>query len=313
MSLSGNGPFSGSRTTSGFEVQGYTRGRDERLRTQEEVVTPGYFQHRRTPDRQRTRVHGRRRRRQSRNVSVVNETFARRYFAGRDPIGAALELRHRLWRQTHSRSSAWSSDARYNDLKTDSLNMAYRPAAQSDWYLESLEVRTAATRRRSRPPCRRPFARQSRACRSRRVETLDARVSRIDGTGADAHVVDRDLRPRGARALACLGLYGTVSYAVTRRTAELGVRMALGADRGAVRWLIMREALVLVLIGLGAGVPLALLSATALKGILFNVSSLDLASYAAAAVVLMAIATLAAYLPARRASRLDPVAALRAE
>ena len=116
-----------------------------------------------------------------------------------------------------------------------------------------------------------------------------------------------------ALALACLGLYGTISYAVTRRTPELGVRMALGADRSAVRRLIMGEALTLVLLGLGIGLPLAFVAARALKGILFGVSALDVPSYAGAVGVLLAIATLAAYVPARRASRLDPVSALRAE
>jgi hypothetical protein len=96
-------------------------------------------------------------------------------------------------------------------------------------------------------------------------------------------------------------------------SAELGVRMALGADRSAVRWLIMREALGLVLLGLVVGLPLALLCARALRSTLYGVSSLDLPAYAAAAVVLISIATLAGYLPARRASRLDPVTALRAD
>ena len=291
-------------------MQGYVRGRDERLRTQEDVVTPGYFE---TVGLRMVRGRGFEPADAAggRNVSVVNETFARRYFPGQDPIG-------RRWSyDTDFGTNAFEivgvvSDARYNDLKADSLNMTYRPAAQSDWYLESLEVRTAgepaalastvqAALREAEP--RMPVA---------RVEALDARVSRSMG---QERMLTWLTATFGlvALALACLGLYGTISYAVTRRTAELGVRMALGADRSAVRWLIMREALVLVLIGLGAGVPLALLSATALKGVLFNVSSLDLASYAAAAVVLIAIATLAAYLPARRASRLDPVAALRAE
>jgi ABC-type antimicrobial peptide transport system permease subunit len=116
-----------------------------------------------------------------------------------------------------------------------------------------------------------------------------------------------------ALGLACLGLYGTVSYAVTRRTAELGVRMALGADRRAVRWLIMREALVLVFLGLAAGLPLALLAARGMRGLLYGVSSIDVTAYLAAVAILLAIATLAAFLPARRASRLDPVIALRAE
>jgi ABC-type antimicrobial peptide transport system permease subunit len=144
------------------------------------------------------------------------------------------------------------------------------------------------------------------------IDTLDARISR--SMGQERMLMWATLAFGGvALALACLGLYGTVSYAVTRRTAELGVRMALGADGSAVRWLIMREALGLVVLGLAVGLPLALLCARALRSTLYGVSALDLPAYAAGAVVLISIATLAAYLPARRASRLDPVTALRAD
>ena len=204
------------------------------------------------------------------------------------------------------------SDARYNDLKGESPNMAYRPIAQSDWYPESLEIKAAGDPAGLVGTVQTVLRQLEPKLPVARVETLDARLSRSIGqdrmltylTGAFGLT---------ALALACLGLYGTISYAVTRRTAELGVRMALGADRGVVKRLIMREALTLVLLGLGVGLPLAFAAARALKGILFGVSALDLPSYAAAIAILLAIATLAAYLPARRASRLDPVSALRAE
>jgi predicted permease len=310
VSLSGNGPFSGSRTTSGFEVQGYQHGRDERLRTQEDVVTPGYFQ---TVGLRivRGRVFDAGDVAGGRNVSVVNETFARRYFAGQDPIG-------RRWGYDSDFAKGGFeivgvvSDARYNDLKADSLNMTYRPAVQSDWYLESLEVRTSGDPAALATTVQTVLRQLEPRLPVARIETMNARVSRSMG---QERMLTWMTATFGlvALALACLGLYGTVSYAVTRRTSELGVRMALGADRRAVRWLIMREALALVLAGLLIGVPLALLSAIGLRGILFNVSAVDLPSYAAAAAALLAIATLAAYVPARRASRLEPVSALRAE
>src|SRR5687767_5296514 len=113
--------------------------------------------------------------------------------------------------------------------------------------------------------------------------------------------------------LACLGLYGTISYAVTRRTAELGVRMALGAGRGTVQWLILREALTLVGVGLLIGIPLAFLAARAISTLLFGVTPTDLIATGSAVAALVLIAALAAYLPARRASRVDPMLALRAE
>jgi predicted permease len=310
VSMSGNGPFSGSRTTSGFEVQGYTHGRDERLRTQEEIVTPGYFGTvglkivRGRPFSEADTATGRR-------VSIINETVARRYFGGQDPIG-------RRWSYDTSFGDdsfeivGVAADARYNDLKTDSLNMVYRPARQADWYLESLEVRTAGTPAALASAVQAAIREAEPRLVLGTVETLDSRVSRTMGPERMLTVLV-SVFGLVALGLACLGLYGTVSYAVTRRTAELGVRMALGADRRAVRWLIMREALVLVFLGLAAGLPLALLAARGMRGLLYGVSSIDVPAYLAAVAILLAIATLAAFLPARRASRLDPVIALRAE
>jgi ABC-type antimicrobial peptide transport system permease subunit len=113
--------------------------------------------------------------------------------------------------------------------------------------------------------------------------------------------------------LACLGLYGTISYAVTRRTAELGVRIALGASRGAVEWLILREALTLVLIGLLVGLPLAFFVSRTMAILFYGIAPSDLAAHGAAVATLIVIAAVAAYLPARRASRVDPILALRAD
>jgi predicted permease len=309
VAMSGNGPFSGSRTTSGFEVEGYTHTPDERLTTQEEVVTPRYFE---TVGLRIIRGRGFTDAdvAAGRRVSVINETVARRYFKG-DPIGRRWSYDSTFGDEAFEVVGV-AADARYNDLRTESLNMVYRPARQADWYLESLEVRTSGDAAAVAPGVQAAIRQTEPRLTIGIVETLDSRVARTMGPERMLTVL---IAVFGlvALGLACLGLYGTVSYAVTRRTSELGVRMALGADRSAVRWLIMREALTLVLFGLAAGVPLALVSARGLKGVLFGVSSLDLPAYLAAIAVLLAIATLAAYLPARRASRLDPVSALRAE
>ena len=114
-----------------------------------------------------------------------------------------------------------------------------------------------------------------------------------------------------ALLLACLGLYGTISYGVTRRVTELGVRMALGAARADVLWLVIREAFVLVVAGALVGVPLAYAASRSVSTLLYGVGPLDPASYAIAATALLAVAAIAAFLPAHRASRIDPMAALR--
>ena len=116
-----------------------------------------------------------------------------------------------------------------------------------------------------------------------------------------------------ALGLACLGLYGTISYAIKRRTAELGIRIALGADRGAVQWLIVREALLLVLVGGAIGLPLAFLAARAVGGLLYATAPSDPVAYGTAVGVLVAVCAVAAYIPAWRASRLGPMVALRTD
>ena len=116
-----------------------------------------------------------------------------------------------------------------------------------------------------------------------------------------------------ALLLACLGLYGTISYGVARRVAELGLRMALGADRTMVAWMVVREALSLVAIGAALGLPLAFLAGRSILSLLHGVDPVDALSYAQATALLLIVAGVAAYLPARRASQIDPMVALRME
>ena len=120
-----------------------------------------------------------------------------------------------------------------------------------------------------------------------------------------------------ALVLASVGLYGLMAFAVVRRTAEMGIRMALGAARGRVVRMVMREALLLVLIGLAIGVPGAYivgrLASSQVSGLLFGLSATDPATLTAAALALTIVAAVAAYLPAMRAARVDPIVALRTE
>ncbi|MEJ2502234.1 MAG: FtsX-like permease family protein [Gemmatimonadota bacterium] len=116
-----------------------------------------------------------------------------------------------------------------------------------------------------------------------------------------------------ALLLAAVGIYAVVSYGVAQRTREIGVRMALGADRGRVRGLVVRQALLPVAIGLVGGLAGAVGLGRVIEGLLFDVAPLDPTTYGAAVMLFASIAGLASYVPARRASRLDPVAALREE
>ena len=113
--------------------------------------------------------------------------------------------------------------------------------------------------------------------------------------------------------LACVGLYGVMTYNVQRRTREIGIRMALGATGGAVTGMVMRQSVAMVLAGVAAGLPMALWLSKLVASLLFGVQPGDAATLAAASLLLTAVAAVAAYLPARRAARIDPTVALRYE
>ena len=116
-----------------------------------------------------------------------------------------------------------------------------------------------------------------------------------------------------ALVIACVGLYATMAYAVARRTNEIGLRMALGAERGAVIWMVLREVCVLAAIGLAIGVPTALAASRLIESFLFEMKPNDPRALAVAVAILLSAALVAGYGPARRASRVDPMIALRHE
>jgi ABC-type antimicrobial peptide transport system permease subunit len=112
--------------------------------------------------------------------------------------------------------------------------------------------------------------------------------------------------------LAVVGVYGVIAYFVTQRAHEFGVRMALGASPVTVQWMVVRQGVVLGVVGVGIGMALALYAARVLKGMLFGVTTHDPATFAAVALALLVVSVAARYLPARRATRIDPSEALRA-
>jgi putative ABC transport system permease protein len=116
-----------------------------------------------------------------------------------------------------------------------------------------------------------------------------------------------------ALMLAAIGIYGVMNYAVSRRTREIGIRMSLGASHAAVQWMVARQAVVQALVGAIAGVAGALLLARLMAKMLYGVRPTDPATFGSVAIVLGLAALLATYVPARRASRIDPMAALRSE
>lgn len=310
VSMSANGPFSGSRSRGEFQVEGYTPAPNEQLRKNSEWVTTDYFRTVGLMIKQ-GRGFGPEDSAQSRRVSVINETMAERYFPGQNPIG-------KRWGNSSDFEGDGVTivgvveDARYNDVKAESISMSYMPAIQSGRYRRSIEVRASNSPIELAGAVRHALRESEPRLAISAIETLDERIVRSIG-------VERLLGwltmtfGAAALALACIGLYGTIAYAVKRRTAELGLRIALGADRAAMQWLIVREALLLVVLGGAIGLPLAFLAARAVGSLLYATSPSDPAAYGTAVAVLVLVSACAAYLPARRASRLDPMVALRTE
>ena len=116
-----------------------------------------------------------------------------------------------------------------------------------------------------------------------------------------------------ATILVCIGLYRVMSYVVTNRTREIGIRMALGAQRKKVLWLVLRESLLLIVIGVGVGMPAIFAAGQWIASLLFGVKPADIAALISAAAILFGAGILACYIPARRATRVEPTVALRYE
>ncbi len=156
------------------------------------------------------------------------------------------------------------------------------------------------------------------------VHDPDARIP-VAGLSTQAAQIEHEMIPQImfarlctmfatlALAIACVGLYGTTSYTVARRTSEIGIRMALGAQRRAVVWMVLRDVLILAVVGLAISLPVAFGASKIVESLLFEVKPGDPRALAAAAGILLCAAFVAGYLPARRASRIDPMVAVRHE
>ena len=239
---------------------------------------------------------------------IVNETFARRHFAGEDALGKRVSFR--------GANGPWSEivgvvrDSKYRTLGENPRPSVYVPLAQNHETGMTLHVRTASH----------PLS-VAAAVRSE-VQALDQNLA-VTNVQSLADVVGASLFAARMGAvllaifgflallLAAIGLYGVMSYAVSRRTREIGIRMALGAGKGNVLRLVLKEGLALVGGGVAVGLIVAAAATRLLTSFLYGVSPLDAATFAAIPLVLALVALLASYLPARRAAKVDPMVALR--
>jgi predicted permease len=248
-------------------------------------------------------------------VAIVNERFVRQFFGGRNPIGKHVGVGGKT---ADLEVAGVIGDTKYRNLRgappatvylpIDQLDLKGRPGSMP----RTLHVRTSG----DLGSMATLIEQQARALdRNLPITTVSAFAKIIDAQLVRERLIATLSGFFGAVAmlLACFGLYGVMAYSVQRRTCEIGIRIALGAAGGTVTRMVMRDSLAMVLAGVAAGVPMALWLSKLVKSLLFGVEPGDAAVLAAATLLLVAVAALAAYLPARRAARIEPTVALRYE
>jgi len=249
----------------------------------------------------------------SHKVMVINEALARKYILGQNPLGklAVMPNVDEL-KETPFEIVGVLRDARYNDLRAPAEPMFYLPLSQAPYPIQSVEVHTAGDPMVEARQVRRVLRETQRDLMIGQITTL---AQLVDGTVVRERMLAElsGIFSVLAVVLACVGLYGTMSYTVMRRTSEIGIRIALGAWRGEMLWMVLRETVLLVLMGVAIGLPASIATTRFLQDYLFELKPTDPATIAGAALMLAAIAVFAGYLPARRAARVDPMTALRYE
>jgi putative ABC transport system permease protein len=241
---------------------------------------------------------------------IVNETLAAKYWPGEDPIGKRVRI---SWGDNvEDEIIGVVGDVRMADLETDPRPTIYWPYPRVAYTAMTITVRAQGD----------PTAIMNSAVRV--IRERDPQLA-VSGVRTLDEVLAVSLAERritmlliavfasAALLLAAIGIYGVIAYSVTERTQEIGIRMALGAARHNVLRMVVGQAMALAAVGIGAGALLAILLTRALEGMLFEVKAADPVTFASVAAVLAAVAALASYIPGRRATRVDPIVALRSE
>jgi predicted permease len=256
------------------------------------------------------------------NRVVISDSVARRYFRGEDPLGRQILVGNPQCRKCPSPALASIlgivKDVRYTSLRADAPLMIYRPyrqetSAPADTFL----IRTSSDTPEALTPVLHAEIRS--AAPALPLPSVVSLADQVAGSLVEERVLATLSSAIGvlAATLAAIGIYGVVASAVARRQREIGIRMALGALRGQIARMVVGDAFRIVAVGLALGIPAAFAAALAarslLAGVLFELSPTDPLILLSSTAAILVIASLAAYVPARRAARIDPVASLKYE
>ncbi len=311
-SLSQLGLFSGGNSATPIEVEGYVSKGDNDHGSAMDAVGPDYFSTLGVP-----MLLGREILESDRGgtarVCVINEAFARRFFARRNPVGMRITSSDDVRRTTYEVVGV-AKNARTQGLREDVEPRYFVAARQDPPAVKSpiFLIRTSGRSGAVMTAVRKTIQGMDGGLpveSARSIEEQMAPLTAQDRSTAQLAVVFGCV----ALALAAVGLYGVLSYGITRRRGEIAVRIAMGARPGGVVAMILRETAAVVIAGLAVGAGLAYAASRLVDSRLYGVAPQDPATMAVAAGLLVLVALGAAYLPARRASRLDPMAALRRE
>lgn len=303
-------PFSSGNQSSNFQIIGrppFTQGQEPDAQIR--VATPGYFEAIGTALR-RGRLFNAQDDANAARVILINEAFARRFLPDQEPIGQRLNF-------GGSEKETQEIIGVVADVKNDDLDeavdpIAYSPYAQNVWLSMNLVVRA------TQDPTRLASAVRSE------VQALDPNLP-VSNIKPVRQMIDERISPKRlmtyilgvfaliALLLASVGIYGVMSYAVTQRTREIGVRMALGAQAVDVLKLVIKNGMTMALVGVAIGLAGAYALTRLLANLLFKITPTDVMTFAAVSISLIVVALIACYVPARRATKVDPLVALRYE